>query len=76
MSEQIRDNNPPNLLIQFFGYEHLPKGNMQDVSQLFSILAHTLHQVLPRNPESTVAFRKLLEAKDCAVRATIFDFNK
>ena len=26
----------------------------------------------PRNPERTVALRKLLEAKDCAVRARLF----
>ena len=27
---------------------------------------------LPRNPERTVALRKLLEAKDCAVRAVLY----
>jgi hypothetical protein len=27
---------------------------------------------LPRNPERTTALRKLLEAKDCAVRASIY----
>ena len=27
---------------------------------------------LPSNPERTVALRKLLEAKDCAVRALLF----
>jgi len=27
---------------------------------------------LPRNQERTVALRKLLEAKDCAVRAAVF----
>jgi hypothetical protein len=31
------------------------------------IVAH-----LPRNPERTVALRKLLEAKDCAVRAALW----
>lgn len=28
--------------------------------------------MLPRNPERTVALRKLLEAKDCAVRAVLY----
>jgi len=28
--------------------------------------------MLPRNPERTVALRKLLEAKDAAVRAALF----
>jgi hypothetical protein len=27
---------------------------------------------LPANPERTVALRKLLEAKDCAVRAVLY----
>jgi hypothetical protein len=29
-------------------------------------------ETLPRNPERTVALRKLLEAKDAAVRAKLF----
>lgn len=35
----------------------------------FSALAHALVATLPRNPERTVALRKLLEAKEAAVRA-------
>lgn len=31
-----------------------------------------LQFLLPRDPERTVALRRLLEAKDCAVRAVIF----
>jgi len=76
MEEQTRNNNPPNLLLQFFQYKHLPEGKMQDVSMMFSTLANTLKDVLPNNPETTSAFRKLLEAKDCAVRSILFDFNK
>lgn len=33
--------------------------------------AETIVRTLPRNPERTVALRKLLEAKDCAVRAAL-----
>jgi hypothetical protein len=58
-------------LLQFFGYEHLPD-NLQTVSQRFHDLAHDLVNILPRNPERTVALRKLLEAKDCAVRARLY----
>lgn len=57
-------------LLQFFQYAHLP-AHLQIVSQRFSLLADEIVQ-LPRNPERTVALRKLLEAKDCAVRAVIF----
>lgn len=38
----------------------------------FEIMADHIIDALPRNPERTVALRKLLEAKDCAVRASIF----
>jgi hypothetical protein len=31
----------------------------------------TIGEALPRNPERTVALRKLLEAKDAAVRAVL-----
>jgi hypothetical protein len=35
-------------------------------------LAEQIVETLPRNPERTVALRKLLEAKDCAVRAALY----
>ena len=58
-------------LLQFFEFEHLPP-QLQAVSGEFYALACTLAAILPANPESTTALRKLLEAKDCAVRAVIF----
>ena len=54
---------------QFFAYEHLPP-HLQDVSRPFAELMQRILE-LPRNPERTVALRKLLEAKDAAVRAAI-----
>jgi hypothetical protein len=57
-------------LLQFFAHGHLPTP-LQVVSKPFSDLAHELVRSLPRNPERTTALRKLLEAKDCAVRALI-----
>lgn len=57
-------------MLQFFGYEHLPP-HLQEVSKPFSDLAHKIVAELPQNPERTVALRKLLEAKDCAVRSLI-----
>jgi hypothetical protein len=60
-----------NPFLQFFKYEHLPP-ELQEVSKPFAIMAAHLADTLPRNPESTVAMRKLLESKDCAVRAAIF----
>lgn len=58
-------------LLQFFEYAHLP-ARLQAVSRPFGELAATIVHTLPRNPERTVALRKLLEAKDCAVRALLF----
>lgn len=59
------------LILQFFAYGHLPQ-ELQAVSRPFGDLALTLVEELPRNPERTVALRKLLEAKDAAVRAKIY----
>lgn len=58
-------------LLQFFAYDHLPP-HLQQVSRPFGELAVTLVDQLPSNPERTAALRKLLEAKDCAVRALLF----
>jgi hypothetical protein len=55
---------------QFFAYAHLPP-HLQAVSKPFGDLAEQIVTTLPRNPERTVALRKLLEAKDAAVRALI-----
>lgn len=57
-------------ILQFFAYDHLPQP-LQSVSKPFGDLARQLVDELPRNPERTVALRKLLEAKDAAVRALI-----
>lgn len=58
-------------LLQFFAYEHLPP-HLQAISKPFGDLARQIVETLPVNPERTVALRKLLEAKDCAVRAQLF----
>lgn len=58
-------------LIQFFAYSHLPQ-HLQEISKPFAELAELIVSTLPSNPERTVALRKLLEAKDCAVRAKLY----
>ncbi len=57
-------------IFQFFSYAHLP-ADLQEISKHFSLLAAKIIDTLPRNPERTVALRKLLEAKDAAVRAKL-----
>ena len=57
-------------ILQFFWYEHLPE-HLQGPSKLIGEVAFTLAAGLPDNPEKTACLRKLLEAKDCAVRAVL-----
>lgn len=59
-------------LMQFFKFEHLPD-HLKLVSMSFADLAQEIVETLPDNPERTTALRKLLEAKDCAVRARLFN---
>ena len=58
-------------ILCFFEFEHLPKA-LQNVSEPFSILAHGLAEMETEHPaELATALRKLLEAKDAAVRAAL-----
>jgi len=57
-------------ILHFFHYAHLPAA-LQSASSPFCALASHIITTLPRNAERTVALRKLLEAKDAAVRANV-----
>lgn len=58
-------------ILRYFVFAHLPQGPLRDTSERFSVLAETLADTLPSGPELTTGLRKLLEAKDCAVRAAL-----
>lgn len=60
--------NQPDHIMQFFQYDHLPPV-LAEVSEPFGVIADWIVKTVPQNPERTVALRKLLEAKDAAVRA-------
>lgn len=62
---------PTDPMLQFFAFAHLPS-HLQATSKQFHDVAVWTVNVLPRNPERTVALRKLLEAKDAAVRSAIY----
>lgn len=64
-------SDPCERLKQFFKYEHLPL-NLQEFSKPCGLLAEKMLEVLPHNAELTVGLRKLLEAKDCFVRAFLY----
>lgn len=70
-TETTPTEQPQEPLLQFFAWEHLPE-RLQAISKPFGELAQAMVATLPRNPERTTMLRKLLEAKDCAVRALIF----
>lgn len=57
-------------LIKYFEYSHLPP-KLQGVSKKLCELAKELDSSLPDSAEKTVGLRKLLEAKDCFVRAKL-----
>lgn len=69
MSYVSQKQSPPPIL-RYFEYVHLPE-NLQVVSMQFHSLAYVLAENLPAGPELTTALRKLLESKDCAVRAAL-----
>lgn len=58
-------------IVRFFEFEHLPPG-LQKISRPFHALAHELYANADLDgAELSVGLRKLLEAKDCAVRARL-----
>jgi hypothetical protein len=57
-------------ILRYFAWEHLPP-KLQEVSRPFGELAEHIADSLPSGPELTAGLRKLLEAKDCTVRAAL-----
>lgn len=68
MNTEVNGNQSEEFILQYFEYAHLPK-HLQVISAPFGELAKDMVKTLPRNPERSAGLRKLLEAKDCAVRA-------
>lgn len=62
--------DPACAMLKYFEFEHLPE-HLQPVSSRFAALAQIMHDELPMSPEKTAGMRKLLEAKDCMVRAAL-----
>lgn len=57
-------------MMRYFEFLHLPP-KLQHVSRHFYTVADIVRNTLPDGPEKTVCLRKLLEAKDAAVRAAL-----
>ena len=56
---------------KLFGYSHLPAGALRDTSAACNVVACQMVKQLPDGPELSAGLRKLLEAKDCFVRAAV-----
>ncbi len=57
-------------ILQYFTFEHLPE-HLKPFSQKCSDLADFVSDELEPSPELSAGLRKLLEAKDCFVRAAL-----
>ena len=62
----------PSHIMKYFKWGHLT-GDLGEVSRMIGSTATALDATLPDGPEKSVALRKLLEAKDAAVRAALPD---
>lgn len=60
----------PTPIMRFFKYDHLPE-HLQKVSKPIGELAEKMEAEIPDGPEKSAGLRKLLEAKDCLVRAAL-----
>ena len=57
-------------MMKWFAYEHLPE-HLRLISRPFHDLANEMCNRIAVGPERTVMLRKLLEAKDAAVRSVV-----
>ena len=60
----------PSAIMKYFAYSHLPE-KLQKVSRPIGELAEEMDWNLPDGAEKSAGLRKLLEAKDCLVRASL-----
>lgn len=63
---------PTEMMLRHFTFDHLPE-RLQLISAPFRRLALRVSDGSTAGPETTTALRKLLEAKDCAVRAVLHE---
>jgi hypothetical protein len=71
MTDPHAGRHPSTLqLLRYFAFAHLA-GPLRSTSEPFAYLADGLVVALPDSPELTAALRKLVESKDCAVRAQV-----
>lgn len=65
--KEVKISSP---IMQYFAYDHLPP-HLREISARIGVLAHKIDQQLTEGAEKSAGLRKLLEAKDCFVRAAL-----
>ena len=68
VSEKASRSNPAEAMMSYFKFDHLPS-HLLPVGASVWDLACKMVATLPSNAETTAGMRKLLEAKDCFLRA-------
>ena len=63
----MKNENP---ILKYFKYDHLPE-DLKSISAAICKTANELDEKLPNSAEKSAGLRKLLEAKDCFVRAKL-----
>lgn len=58
-------------MLQWFATAHIGPPEIKAIITSYAQLAHHFCDEIPPGPERTVALRKLVESKDCMVRAYI-----
>ena len=56
--------------MRYFEHDHLPE-NLQAISKPIGDIARQMDETLPDSAEKTAGLRKLLEANDCLMRASL-----
>ena len=62
----------PTPILRYFASSHLPS-ELREISVACQVLAKEMDHALPDSAEKSAGLRKLLEAKDCFVRAALPD---
>ena len=58
-------------IVKYFSWQHLTHERLRETTKRFAVQAAFILEDVPRNAERTAGLRKLLEAKDCIVRAAL-----
>jgi hypothetical protein len=70
MAQHACRPDPAEQMLRYFSFLHLPV-ELQRISRHFYTVAEIVVSTVPAGPEKTACMRKLIEAKDCAVRAAL-----